>query len=325
MLGLAEQIGGADFAVDRIVGDNQRLGRPGEEIDADAAEQLPLGFGDIGVAGSDDHVDRRDGLGAERHGGNRLHAAKDENLVGAAEMHRRHDRGMRPAVKRRRAGDDVLHPGDAGGDDRHMRRRHHRIAPARHVTADRIHRNVAVPEHHAGQRLDVEIAQRFLLLLGEVAHLRLGELDVVEIALLHLADGALDFGWAELERGRRPVVEFLRQVAHGGILARIDIGKDFLDRLAHLGVRRLDRDRVHSALEVLGHDVSPYSAPSWPDLFRPSTTSLLSQSKDVDPLDKPGGDGRICDYAADYLIACGLIGEPVPPVMISGGPQKKNS
>ena len=26
-----------------------------------------------------------------------------------------------------------------------------------------------------------------------------------------------------------------------------------------------------------------------------------------------------------YLIACGLIGDPVPPVMISGGPQKKNS
>jgi hypothetical protein len=26
-----------------------------------------------------------------------------------------------------------------------------------------------------------------------------------------------------------------------------------------------------------------------------------------------------------YLIACGLIGEPVPPVMMSGGPQKKNS
>jgi hypothetical protein len=26
-----------------------------------------------------------------------------------------------------------------------------------------------------------------------------------------------------------------------------------------------------------------------------------------------------------HFIACGLIGEPVPPVMISGGPQKKNS
>jgi hypothetical protein len=26
-----------------------------------------------------------------------------------------------------------------------------------------------------------------------------------------------------------------------------------------------------------------------------------------------------------YFIACGLIGDPVPPVMTSGGPQKKNS
>jgi len=26
-----------------------------------------------------------------------------------------------------------------------------------------------------------------------------------------------------------------------------------------------------------------------------------------------------------HLIACGLIGDPVPPVMISGGPEKKNS
>jgi hypothetical protein len=29
--------------------------------------------------------------------------------------------------------------------------------------------------------------------------------------------------------------------------------------------------------------------------------------------------------ASAYLIACGLIGDPVPPVMTSGGPQKKNS
>ena len=48
-------------------------------------------------------------------------------------------------------------------------------------------------EHDAGQRLDFEVAHRLLLLLREVAHLRLRELDVVEIALAHLADGALDF------------------------------------------------------------------------------------------------------------------------------------
>ena len=57
MLGLAEQVGGADLAVDAVVGDDQRLGRPGEQVDADAAEQLALGFRHIGVAGADDHVD----------------------------------------------------------------------------------------------------------------------------------------------------------------------------------------------------------------------------------------------------------------------------
>src|SRR5436305_13272756 len=30
-------------------------------------------------------------------------------------------------------------------------------------------------------------------------------------------------------------------------------------------------------------------------------------------------------FSLSYFIACGLIGDPVPPVMISGGPQKKNS
>ena len=35
------------------------------------------------------------------------------------------------------------------------------------------------------------------------------------------------------------------------------------------------------------------------------------------------GCRKRCD--PPYFIACGLIGEPVPPEMISGGPQKKNS
>ena len=118
-----------------------------------------------------------DGLGAERHGGDRLHAAEHENLVGAAEMHRRHDRRMRPALVGRRAGDDLLHAGDARGDDRHVRRRHHRIAAARHVAADRVDRNVPVAEHDARQRLDFEIAHRVFLFLRKITHLRLRELE----------------------------------------------------------------------------------------------------------------------------------------------------
>ena len=48
---------------------------------------------------------------------------------------------------------------------------------------------------------------------------------------------------------------FLRQLAHGNVLARVDIGEDVLDGLAHLGIGRLDRARVHSALEVAGHEL----------------------------------------------------------------------
>ena len=253
VLGLAEQVGGADFAVDAVVGDDQRLGRAGEQIDADPAIQLALCLRHVGVAGTDDHVDAGNRLGAERHGGDRLHAAEHEDLVGAAEMHRRDDRRMRAAAERRRARDDAFDPRDLGGDDRHVRRGDHRVAPARHVAADRIHRDVAMAEDDAGQRLDLEIAHRFFLLLGEVAHLRLGELDVVEIALGDLADRALDLLRGELEARRRPVVELFGQVAHGGFAAGFNVGENFFDRLAHLGVRRLDGARVHSALEGASH------------------------------------------------------------------------
>ena len=237
----------------QVVGDDQRLGRAGEEVDADAAEKLALGLGDIGIAGPDDHVDGLDRRRAERHGRDRLHAAEHVNLVGAAEMHGGDDRRMRPALVRRRAGDDARDAGDARGDDRHMRRRHHRIAPARHVAADGIHRDVAVAENDARQRLDFEVVHRRFLLLREVAHLRLGEFDVVEIALGHLRDRALDLLRIQPEVFRRPIVEFLRQIAHRVVAARLDVGEDVLDGRAHLGVGLLDRARIHSALEMPGH------------------------------------------------------------------------
>src|ERR1700685_933026 len=152
-----------------------------------------------------------------------------------------------------------------------MRRRYHRVAAARHVAADRIHRDVLMAEYDAGQRFDLEIAQRLLLFLRKTTHLCLGELDVVEIALLHRPDGALDLGRRQLERGRRPIIELLRQLAHGNVLARVDIGEDLLDRLTHLGVGRLDRACVHSALEVAGHGIPP-------------VLSLSSSAKADDPV-----------------------------------------
>ena len=72
VLGLAEQVGGDQARVGGLVGDDQHLGRAGEQVDADAAEELALGLGDVGVAGADEHVDRREVLDQpEGHRGQR--------------------------------------------------------------------------------------------------------------------------------------------------------------------------------------------------------------------------------------------------------------
>jgi len=112
---------------------------------------------------------------------------------------------------------------------------------------------VAVPEHDPGKRLDFEVAQGLLLFLREIAHLRLGELDIVEVAPGQLCDRALDVGCAQPKPFRRPVIELLRQGAHCLVATGLDFGKDALHRGAHLGVGGLDRARVHSALEIMGH------------------------------------------------------------------------
>ena len=54
-----KKIGGDPIGVVVAIGDDQDLGRAGDHVDADPAEDAPLGRGDIGVAGPDDLVDRR--------------------------------------------------------------------------------------------------------------------------------------------------------------------------------------------------------------------------------------------------------------------------
>src|SRR5260370_8604572 len=97
------------------------------------------------------------------------------------------------------------------------------------------------------------MGQGFLLPLWEVAHLRLRELDVIEIALADLGYRAFDLVRRKLERSRRPAVEFFRGFVYRRIAPRLDVGEDAFDRLPHLGIGGFDRARVHSALEIAGH------------------------------------------------------------------------
>jgi hypothetical protein len=211
-----------------------------------------------------------------------------------------------------------FHARDLSGDDRHMRGGDHRIAPARHITADRIHRNVPMAKDDARQRLDLEVVHRFALLLGEVAHLCLRKLDVIEVAFGDLRYGALDLLRGKAKILWRPFVEFLGQLANGRVLPLIDLREDAFDGFAHFGIGGLYCARIHSAFEPTGHGFI------LPVCRNGDTTRFAKLKRLMDPRVKPGG-GACLYYLLPYLMACGLIGDPVPPVMIKGGPQKKNS
>ena len=112
MLRLSKQVGRAKLGIDRVVGDHHGFGRTSEQVDADTAEQLTLGFGDKGIAGPDKHMHRIDGLGTDGHGTDRLNAAERIDFMRPAKMHRSNDRRVRTAFERRCRGDDTRHARD---------------------------------------------------------------------------------------------------------------------------------------------------------------------------------------------------------------------
>ena len=233
MFGLPQQVGGAEFRIDRVIGDQHGLGRAGEQVDADAAVQLALGLGDIGVAGTDQHVDRGDGFGADGHRAHRLHAAQHIDLMRATQVHRGDDGGVRRTLDRRGRGDDAGHARNRRGQHRHMRRGHHRELATRHIAADRLHRNVAVAEDHAGQGFHLDIRHRRPLRLCKPANLGLGEPDILDVACGYLLQRCFNLGRCQAERRRRIMVVLRAQVAHRRIAACGDVGQHRFNRGAH--------------------------------------------------------------------------------------------
>ena len=69
---MTSQIGGDDIRVGGLVGKDQAVGGAGEHVDADAAVEDALGFGDELVAGADQNVRLGEAEQAERHGGDAL-------------------------------------------------------------------------------------------------------------------------------------------------------------------------------------------------------------------------------------------------------------
>ena len=59
---------------------------------------------------------------------------------------------------------------------------------------------------------------------------------------------------------RRVTIKLLRQFAHGGIAAPLDVGEDFLDGVAHLGVRLGHLCGTLAALQMGAHSSTPQSS-----------------------------------------------------------------
>ena len=111
-------------------------------------------------------------------------------------------------------------------------------------------------EDDAGQRLHLDVLQRRALMLGEIAHLLLRELDVVDRPVGELRQAIPDLRVGEAVILAVPAVELDRHLAHGGVAARGDVGENAFDDRADPGVLLGDGLRIASPFQPARHDRS---------------------------------------------------------------------
>ena len=256
MFRLPQQIGRHHLGVRRVVGDDQHFGRPRQQVDTHPPEQLALGLGDVGIAGSDDHVDGGDLVGPVGHGRERLRAAQQVDLVRPGEGHGRDRRRMRSAGHRRRAGGHTTHTGDLGGHDAHVRGSHQRITPARHVAGDAVHGDVLVAQTHARQRLDAQIADAGPLRLRETSDLFLRKANVLDDLRRDLSDDRIDGRLRQTEGVWVAIVERARVLAYRGVTTLLHGAEDLGHAPADVGGAPIDVGARLSLLQVSHHLIS---------------------------------------------------------------------
>ena len=143
------------------------------------------------------------------------------------------------ALARGRAGDHAGNPRGLGRDEGHDGRRDEGIGAARRVGAHGTHGDPPLPEHHAGHGLPLEVRDALPLKRGEVAHLFLGEADVLLERVVGGGLGVIHLLSRYPERGRTPVVEALRVPAHRCLALVFHRAENLADRGADLVRNRL--------------------------------------------------------------------------------------
>ncbi|MCY1204857.1 hypothetical protein D9M72_163900 [compost metagenome] len=254
MFCLAQQVDGTQFAVDAVIGNDQRFGGARKQIDPDAAIQLAFGLGHEHISRPNQHVHGRHAGGAYGHGHHGLHTAQHQDFIGARHVHGRDNGWVRLALIRRRRGHDAFYAGNFCGQYAHVGRSQQGVFPARDITAHRIYRDVLVAQHYAGIGLDFHILHRVALDPRKIADLFLCERDVVDFTGGQLLARRLDLVARQAEILGIPIVELAAVFANGIVALLFDVADDAFDRGTHLGVVvGFDLGRA-AAFQVSDHD-----------------------------------------------------------------------
>ena len=215
VLRLAEQVARHQRRVGLIICDYQDLGRPCQQVDAAAAEQLSLGFGNELVPRAAQNVHRLNVAQPKGHHRHRRYAADDEQTICAGLCHCVYRGRVVSATSCRwGARHDRLCAGYLGGNDAHLCRAEHRVPAARDVTADCSDWNVAVSEDHAGPDLDFQRYHRGHLGFSKSANVVHAIGSVFDRPGFKFADRLFDLRRRQLKGVRVPVVELLAVLAN---------------------------------------------------------------------------------------------------------------
>ena len=127
------------------VRDHQDLRGPGEHVDPDLPEYLPLRFGDVDIAWADDLVDPRQRLRAVGERGHGMRAADGDHAVDPGQRGGRKDQRIRIGTHHH----ELAHAGNLRRHRVHEHGRRIRRLAARHVKAHALERRQALPQSRA--------------------------------------------------------------------------------------------------------------------------------------------------------------------------------
>ena len=209
-----------------LVGEDQDFRGSGDHVDADLAEDETLGRRDIGIAGTNDFRDRRDGLRAICQGGDGLRATHAIDLVDAGKLRRRQHQRRELALRRRHRHHQPRHAGDLRRHGVHQHRGRIGGAPSGHIKAHGLDCGPARPKLDA-QRIDEALVRRDLPpVIGLDAIAR--ECEGIERPRLANLVRGIDLVGTQLEPALVEIeaVEAAREFDQGAVAASRDIGDD---------------------------------------------------------------------------------------------------